>query len=268
VDLELAKLHTVALAMVGHTSISGMQRKISAGLSADRATLRTEIEGGLYILKPQTEKFPALPELELTTMRIAEAAGVEIPPCGLVTLRDGSIAYVIRRFDRADDGKKFHMEDFCQLSGQPAKDKYHGSAELCMRLVRRYASEPLVESAKLFRQLLVSWWLGNGDLHLKNLALLVGGDGLVRLSPAYDLLSTKLLIPDDQLALSMGGKRDGLTRRHWLELADYAGLPRRAAEGVMARVASAARPAAELIAASPLTPDTQAAFTELSRALA
>src|SRR5512133_832786 len=111
VDVELAKLYTIAQAMVGHTSISGIQRKISLGLTPDRATLQVAVEGGSFILKPQAQTFPNLPENEQLTMRIAEAAGIEIPPCGLVYLRDGSLAYIVRRFDRVPPGGQLLQED-------------------------------------------------------------------------------------------------------------------------------------------------------------
>ena len=103
------------------------------------------------------------------TGRPVEIAGVEHPACGLLTLADGSLAYVVRRFDRPDGGGKLRQEDFCQ-----------------------YATEPAVESLKLFRQMVFCWWTGNGDMHLKNFSLLTGPDGTVRLSPAYDLLCTRV----------------------------------------------------------------------------
>jgi serine/threonine-protein kinase HipA len=83
IDVELASLHTLALAMVGHSSLSGVQRKISLRLEADRRTLRVAAEGGQFILKPQAQTFPALPENEHASMRIAERAGIEIPACAL-----------------------------------------------------------------------------------------------------------------------------------------------------------------------------------------
>ncbi len=262
VDLDLAKFQTFALAMVGHTALSGAQRKISMGLTPDRVSLRAEIEGGHYILKPRNETYPRLPELELLSMRAAERAGVAIPPCGLLTLRDGSAAYVIRRFDRAASGRKIRMEEFCQLAELPPKDKYAGSAELCVRLLRRHAGEALIELAKLYRQLLVSWWLGNGDLHLKNLAVLCEDDGLVHLSPAYDVLATRVVIPADQLALTVGGKRERLTRKTWLELAAYATIPGKAAAGIIDEVLASRVGAMEMAARVPLTDAEREAFGE------
>lgn len=262
VDLDLAKFQTFALAMVGHTALSGAQRKISMGLTADRVSLRAEIEGGQYILKPRSEAYPRLPELEILSMRAAELAGVAIPPCGLVTLRDGSSAYVIKRFDRAESGQKIRMEELCQLAELPPKDKYAGSAELCVRLLRRHAGEPLIELAKLYRQLLVSWWLGNGDLHLKNLAVLCEDDGLVHLSPAYDVLATRVVIPADQLALTVGGKREHLTRNTWLEFAAYASIPGKAAGGIIDEILASRDGAKEMAARVPLTGEERDAFED------
>ena len=99
-DVDLAKLHTLALAMVGRTSLSGIQRKISVSLAVERGTYRLCAGPGNYILKPQSQTFPALPENEHTTMRLASLVGHETPPCGLVKHRDGSLAFIVQRFDR------------------------------------------------------------------------------------------------------------------------------------------------------------------------
>lgn len=264
IDVELAKLHTLALAMVGHTSLSGIQRKISLRLEAESRTLRVAVEGGHFILKPQAQTFPALPENEHLTMRIAERVRITIPPCALFELKDGSLAYIVRRFDRLPGGGKLMQEDFCQLAVKPPKDKYQGSAELCARLVLRYTSAPIIEAEKLFRLLAFGWWTGNGDMHLKNFSLLRGEDGNYRLSPAYDLLCTRLVIADDQLALPVGGtKRPG--RRRWLELAKGCGLQPRAAERVLREIGEGTDDAVQLIDASLLPATMKRAYTKLVR---
>lgn len=224
-DLDLARLHTVGLAMVGHSSLSGVQRKVSLRLSGPRATLRLEVGTGSYILKPQAQTFPHLPENEHVSLLLAAQCGIEVGASCLIKLKDGTMAFLTRRFDRVADRRKRRQEDFCQLAELPPKAKYEGSAELCFRLVRRYASEPGIDALRLYRLMLFCWWTGNGDAHLKNFSLFANGDGVQRLTPAYDLLSTRLVIPDDPLALPVGGKRAGLTRRSWIELGAYAGLP-------------------------------------------
>ena len=264
IDVELAKLHTLALAMVGHTSLSGVQRKISLRLEAESRTLRVAAEGGHFILKPQAQTFPSLPENEHVTMRLAERVGIVIPPCALLELKDGSRAYIVRRFDRPAGAGKLLQEDFCQLAVRSPKEKYQGSAELCARLVLRYASSPLLDAERLFRLLVFVWWTGNGDMHLKNFSLLRGEDGQYRLSPAYDLLNTRLVIPDDELALPIGGsKRVG--RKRWLAFAASCRLQPRIADRVMAEIGAATGEAEQLVEASLLPPEMKRAYRELLR---
>jgi serine/threonine-protein kinase HipA len=266
IDVELAKLHTLALAMVGHTSLSGVQRKISMRLEKESRTLRVATEGGQFILKPQAQTFPSLPENEHVNMRIAERVGILIPPCALLELKDGSRAYLVRRFDRVAGGKLL-QEDFCQLAARSPKDKYQGSAELCARLVLRYATAPVIEAEKLFRLLVFAWWTGNGDMHLKNFSLLRGDDGNHRLSPAYDLVSTRLVIPNDELALPIGGTKR-ITRRRLLELGTSCKLPARAVERVLGEIAAATADAVELVEACFLPAAMKRELVELVQARA
>lgn len=262
-DIEISKLHTAALAMVGHTSLSGIQKKISVNLAADRETLQVAAEGGRYILKPQTGTYPALPENEHVTTRLAQLVEIEVGRFGLVSLKDSSFAYVVRRFDRLPDGRKLRQEDFCQLAEKSPKDKYDGSAELCVRLLRKYASEPLIEILKLFRLLVFAWWSGNGDMHLKNFSVLTDEQGLIRLTPAYDLVCTQLVIPNDHLAIPVVGKEDNLNRKAWLEFADYCQLGERVANRILDKQISVHGEATGLIDRSFLPGDQKKHYTQL-----
>lgn len=262
-DIEVGKLHTAALAMIGHTSLSGTQKKISVNLTADRETLQVAAEGGRYILKPQAETYPALPENEHVTSRLAQLVDIEVAPLGMVTLKDGSLAFIARRFDRLPDGHKLRQEDFCQLAEKSPKEKYDGSAELCVRLLRKYASEPLIEILKLYRLLVFAWWTGNGDLHLKNFSLLADTQGIMRLTPAYDLVCTRLVIPNDPLALSVVGKKDNLDRSDWLAFARYCQLPERTAARVLESQMSIIDPSVALIDRSFLPPDQKTTYKAL-----
>lgn len=262
VDFDLAELNTIALQMAGRMSISGVQRKVSVRPSADGSRIEPAAEKGLYILKPQGS-FPNLPENEHVTMKMAGIVGIQTPPCGLVQLKDSSYAYLIRRFDRLDSGEKLRQEDFCQLARKPPQDKYGGSAELCVRLLREYATEPLIEIRRLYQLLLFSWWVFNGDMHLKNFSLLTGEDGRHRLSPAYDQVCTRLVIPtDDRLALPMGGRDRSVTRRQWLDFARYGSLPERAAESLLERQRRALSPSIELIKRSYLPESSREQYLE------
>ena len=265
-DVELNKLYSLAAKMAGNISISGVQEKVSLTLSPDKKTLEVATTAGRYILKPESSRFSSLPQNEHLTMRMASLTSIEVPPLGLMKLKDGSLAYVIRRFDRLDDGSKLQVEDFCQLSKKPIRDKYEGSGELCVRMLRKYASEPLIEILKLYRVLLFSWWVANGDMHLKNFSLLTTSEGIRRLSPAYDLVCTRLVIPDDdKLALPIGGRDKHFSRRKWLDFAEYCEIPERAAKRLLSQQIDALEPAIELISSSFLPDEMQETCEQIVR---
>jgi serine/threonine-protein kinase HipA len=262
--IEVSKLHTAALAMVGHTAISGVQKKISVGLTADRTKLQVAAIGGRYVLKPQTGTHPAVPENEHVTTRLAGLVGIKTAPNGLIALKDGSLAFIVRRFDRLPDGHKLRQEDFCQLAELSPGEKYDsGSAELCVRMLRKYASEPPVEILKLYALLVFCWWTGNGDMHLKNFSLLTDEDGIMRLTPAYDLVCTRLVLPDDHLAIPIQGKEDNLRRGVWKRFAEYCKLPEKVALRVLDNQAAVLPDAIQLIERSFLPDDQKEAYKHL-----
>ncbi len=234
-DFDLGDLYAIAVQMAGKMSISGIQEKVSLRLSPDKSRLEVAETDGRYILKPEPPRFSALPQNEHVSMRLASAAGIETPPFGLIRLKDGSLTYIIKRFDRLDDGTKLQVEDFCQLHEKPIAGKYKGTAELCVRILRKYASEPLLEISKLYRLLLFGWWIANGDMHLKNFSLLTLPDKICKLSPAYDLVCTRLVIPTDvSLALAMDGKKTNITRDRWVNFGRYSNIGTKAVERIVA----------------------------------
>jgi serine/threonine-protein kinase HipA len=127
------------------------------------------------------------------------------------------------------------------------------------------ASEPLVDVLRLYRSMVFSWWTGNGDMHLKNFSLLTGENGIRRLSPAYDLVCTRLAIPGNQLALSIGGKREHLTREDGLAFARYGGIPDRAAQRILATMVSSLDACLQMIGRSFLSSAFMDAYRDLVR---
>jgi len=265
-DIDLGGLTAVAAQMAGKMSISGIQEKVSLRLSNDKALFEIAPTGGRYILKPEPSRFACVPQNEHLTMRLAELVGIEVPPFGLIELKDKSIAYIIKRFDRLDNGAKLQVEDFCQLAGQPMRDKYRGSGELCARILRRYASEPLIEIRKLFKLLLFSWWIANGDQHLKNFSLIRTPEGRWRLAPAYDVICTRLPIPSDrELALPIGGKKNDLAKNVWLDFAAYCRIPKRAAERLLQEQIDVQESSLRFIEDSFLPDDAKTIYREIVR---
>ena len=207
----MAKEHVLT-----QVAVPGVQKKLSLHLRKSRGQHdRLTIVGyqGDYILKPPTDTYPELPELEDVTMHMAEICGIDVVPHTLMRLRSGERAYITRRVDRIRPGVKRHMEDLCQVSGRLTEYKYSGSVEQLGKLIYRHSIAPGLDRINFFELLLFCFLTGNADMHLKNFSLLRHEEGY-RLAPAYDLLPTKLVLPADmeESALTVDGKKRRLDR--------------------------------------------------------
>lgn len=222
------------------TTLTGVQPKLS--LDIDQMSLsprRFTIVGlwGRFILKPQTELYPHLPELEDLTMHLAELSKIETVPHGLIRFSDGELAYITRRIDRTPKGEKLPMEDMCQLAERLTEYKYRGSHELIAKLILQYSSVPKLDLVKYWEQVFFAWLVGNADMHLKNYSLYAPDSDAYQLTPAYDLLATALVLPSDteELALTLCGKKRKLSRAHFLEAMTASGLDLKVCEKLFAR---------------------------------
>jgi serine/threonine-protein kinase HipA len=112
------------------TTLTGVQAKLSLDINKGNINEpdRFTIVGlwGRYILKPQTDRFAHLPELEDLTMHLAELAKLQVVPHSLIRFADGELCYITRRIDRTTFGDKLPMEDMCQLTERLTEHKYKG----------------------------------------------------------------------------------------------------------------------------------------------
>ncbi len=194
-----------------------------------------------YILKPQTEEYKALPEMECLVMRMAQASGIKTVPFALLRMpsQDDAFAYITKRIDRAN-GQMLAMEDFCQLDGRLTEDKYRGSYERCGKIVSNYSAKSGLDLAELFIRVVFSFAIGNSDMHLKNFSLIESEEGssIYALSDAYDMLSTNVVVPADteQLALTVNGKKQNIRRKDFLVLAETIGITEKSAEKMIQKI--------------------------------
>ena len=144
-------------------------------------------------------------------------------------------------------------------------DKYHHHAEKCFDVLHQHAANPERDTRRLFLWMLFSYWVGNGDLHLKNLAL-VGSesDGALRLSPAYDLVST-YLYGDEKMALYINGKERDLRRGDFHLLGEAGGLTRTEVDEVMTGMLSAQCVLLEIVGRSLLSEGLKESYRQLLR---
>lgn len=175
---------------------------------------------GDYILKPPSLQFSELPQNEDLTMHLAEAVHIKTAMHSLIRLQSGELAYVTKRFDRMK-GAKIAVEDFNQLSENLTEYKHRGSVEKLGKLVQKYTSNIGIEIQRLFELVLFCYLTGNADMHLKNYSIIQNSFGEYELSPAYDLLSTALVMPEDQeeYVLTIDGKKSKLRKVDFDKLA-------------------------------------------------
>ncbi len=194
-------------------SISGVQEKLSFILDKNILRLTKDGEQGTYILKPiprDLKNVDQVPANEHLTMQIAKQVyGLNTAGNALVFFRNGSPAYITKRFDVKNAGGKWGKEDFASLSGKTnvnagANFKYEYSYEEVGMLIQQFAPAWRIEIEKYFSLVVFNFLFSNGDAHLKNFSLLESSKGDYLLSPAYDLINTRLHVDDSDFALDKG----------------------------------------------------------------
>ncbi|MBI4054494.1 MAG: HipA domain-containing protein [Elusimicrobia bacterium] len=209
IPFSVADLPRKIISTGARMSISGMQIKASIRLDAEKSALEVVASGGTYILKPEPSQFEELPQNENLCMNIAAELGINVPPHGLFPMADGQLCYVIKRFDRRG-GEPLRNETMFQIL--EATDKYSGSLEQIGKAIREHATNVGLDTIDFFERALLSFLIGNGDMHLKNWALLIDGKK-IGLAPCYDFISSRILIPNEEdSALTINGKKNKLKR--------------------------------------------------------
>lgn len=252
------------------TTITGVQPKLSLDIEKNKekeTPKRFTIVGlwGRYILKPQTELYPHLPELEDLTMHLAEIAKIRTVPHSLIRFADGELCYITQRIDRNQDGTKYHMEDMCQLAGRLTEYKYKGSHEQIAKLIKQHSAVPMLDLVNYWEQVLFCWITGNADMHLKNFSLHSTKKGIYTLSPAYDMLSTTLVVPEDteELALTLNGKKKKLKRSDFEAAFVKSGLEQKVIENIFTKIEKVMPKWLEFISRSFLSEKMKEEYKEL-----
>jgi len=227
-------------------TVPGVQAKLSLYLDNSRKKdSRFTLVGlwGNFILKPPLEAYSGMPEIEHLTMHLANLFKIDTIPHGIIHLKSGETAYITRRIDRLSGGEKLHMEDMCQLCERLTEDKYRGSMEQIGKIIKKFSSNPLLDCIRFFDMTLFSFLTGNADMHLKNFSLIYPVEGMVTLSAAYDMLATRLLIPEkddpEELALTVNGKKRKLTLKDFSRFATNLGLNEKQIKNVFKRFSKA-----------------------------
>lgn len=213
-----AELRQEAANRAKKLSIQGVQPKLSATISVVEQEFKIVDQFGTYIIKPQNDLFPELPQNEDVTMRMAKVFGLDVPFHGILYAKDGSLSYFIKRFDRYGKGKKLATEDFAQLTGNTRDTKYRFTMEKLVPVIDEFCSFPAIEKADFFKRILFCYVTGNEDMHLKNFSLITKNEKTT-LTPVYDFLNSSIAIknPEEEIALTLKGKKSNLKASDFID---------------------------------------------------
>lgn len=237
--------------IVDPVALAGVQDKVSGRM----LTVPLAYAGRAQLLKLDPPEYPGVVRDEAFFLHVARGLRQRVVDAEVVQDRLGRPGLLVRRFDRVADGRglrRLAVEDAAQLLGRYPADKYAVTTEEVVDAVGRVCAARSVAVRAVLQQVAFAWLTGNGDLHAKNISVLsnrsgasgeVGGAGGLgaasvgewRVAPIYDIPST-LLYGDNDLALTVQGRADSLSRKRYLALADRSGLPLRAAERALDEV--------------------------------
>lgn len=271
IKLDLDQLEHFAIAQIGdHKAVAGVQEKLSLHLDlSNQKRPRLTIVGfpSGYILKPQSSTYKHLPEFEHTAMLLAKACGLSVVENALIPVNGTELAYITKRIDR-NGGLKIHMEDFCQASGNVTSNKYRSSYEECVSLIEAYSRDPVFDTLRLFACLYFCFVIGNSDVHLKNFSFIMDESGNLSLSPFYDLLPTKVILPSDHedLGMLLNGHKTNLQRHDFDAFAKAVGIADLAKTKIMAQIDDTYPLMCQIIDDAPLDQNSKTAWKRMIQA--
>lgn len=217
--------------------LSGVQIKAPMFLEPNGIVSPSIRKPFTHILKPAgTGGYGALPLVEWTAMMLGHSAGLTAPTVALIPMPDGMPpALLVERFDireSADDRRMLALEDLCSVLDLSPNAKYDGTMERVTRAVRPLSTDSKNDILTAVRRALFAWLIADGDMHLKNMALLKiaePGDHSfrsVRMAPLYDAVTTRVFpnLKHDRMALKLNGRDDNVRRADIRALAVNAGL--------------------------------------------
>ena len=187
--------------LASRSGVSGVQPKV---LWNDYGR-KIALPAGFYILKSAGREYPGLAVNEYFCLKAAQACGLTTPD---YYLADSGEMLVVKRFDIDKNNHRLAFEEVCALQHLSTHGKYQGSYEAVAETIQKTPCDPLGETRRdLFKSVLLSMMLKNGDAHLKNFGILYHNTKRKWLAPVYDLVCTVVYQPKDVPALTLAGKK-------------------------------------------------------------
>ena len=197
-------------------------------------------------------------------MNIAAELGMRVPPHGLFYMKDDTPCYIIARFDRGTRGARHQVEDMAQILSYHTDDKYNASMEKIGKAIWKFTSNPGLEALDFFERVLLSYIIGNGDMHLKNWSIMREESNLLRLTPCYDFVASSIYISsEEETALTINGKRNKLSLSDFEIFANYLKIEPKSREMTFRKFIRAKESIIKMINNSEMIPEYRDKLREL-----
>lgn len=157
--------------------------------------------------------------VEMAYYLMAQSAAIEMTECRLLE-ENNRAHFMTKRFDRASDNIKLHVQSFCAIMHYDFNEIAAFSYEQLFETMRSMLL-PYPDAEQLFRRMVFNVMAKNCDDHTKNFSFIMDKAGKWRLAPAFDIChafrpgSTWV----SQHSLSINGKRQNITRDDLLQVA-------------------------------------------------
>ena len=180
-----------------------------------------EANGALSIAKfPKEQDEYPLERWEAVALRLAERSSIAAARARVMEV-DGRIALIVRRFDRADDGRIPYLSAMAMLD---RADGERASYPEIADAIASYGARADCDRRELYRRLAFNVLVSNVDDHLRNHGFLWGGREGWRLSPAFDLNPTPVDVRERTLTTSIDLEDGTCDLALVLEVAPFFGL--------------------------------------------
>ena len=144
-------------------------------------------------------------------------------------------------------------------------DKMPFSYERIAKVISQYSSMPKMDIVNFFEIVLFSWITGNNDMHLKNFSMYEPQEGMIRMTPAYDLLNAAILNPkdDEELALTLDGRKKHLKRSDYISAGEIMRIDTKIVDRLIGKYVRLQSEMTEFIGQSFLDDDLKSKYIEL-----
>ncbi|MEW6527738.1 MAG: type II toxin-antitoxin system HipA family toxin [Spirochaetota bacterium] len=181
-------------------AVAGVQPKTIAIV-----TDKVQLDSREYIIKTWGQEFPYLAENEYFSMQALQKAGVVIPNLYLSANRR---FLIVEKFTNETQGHAYGFEEVLGIIGKNRIHKYDGSYEQVAKVIFQATSNDNFSMIQLYKMIVLNFILKNGDAHLRNFGVLYEPDMTkIRVSPAYDVVTTVVYMYKDKPALTLFGRK-------------------------------------------------------------